>query len=131
MDEGRERDNTSRRGAHLRCPVSTSVQFSLRNEGSSSTYVCVKGERSCAQIFELFRTQGINSTELVDWFRVCSFVGYSSLHMQAEMIPRKFLHSLKVKKFGLWRTTSVCYVTLSLDPSGVNLCQIVKTVHKT
>ena len=26
---------------------------------------------------------------------------------------------------------SVCYVTLSLSPSGLNLCQIVKTVHKT
>ncbi len=38
---------------------------------------------------------------------------------------------LKVLKFGLWRTTSVCYVTLSLTPSGLNLCQIVKTVYKT
>jgi hypothetical protein len=53
------------------------------------------------------------------------------LHMQVELIPRKFLHYLKVLKFGLWRTTSVCYVTLSLTPSGLNLCQIVKTVHKT
>ncbi len=26
---------------------------------------------------------------------------------------------------------SVCYVTLSLIPSDLNLCQIVKTVHKT
>ncbi len=33
------RDNTSRRGACLRCPVSTSVHFSLRNEGSSE-YMC-------------------------------------------------------------------------------------------
>jgi hypothetical protein len=61
-----------------------------------STYVCVKGERVCARIFKLFRTPGIDSTELVDWFQVCSFVGYSSLHMQAEMFPWKFLHSLKV-----------------------------------
>ena len=53
------------------------------------------------------------------------------LHMQAELIPWKFLNFLKVKKFGLWRTMSVCYVTLSLSPSGLNLCQIVKTVHKT
>jgi hypothetical protein len=36
---------------------------------------------------------------------------------------------LKVKKFGLWRTTSVCYVGISLTPSGLNLCQLVKTVH--
>ncbi len=26
---------------------------------------------------------------------------------------------------------SVCYVTLSLSPSGLNLCQRVKIVHKT
>jgi hypothetical protein len=33
--------------------------------------------------------------------------------------------------FGLWRTTPVCYVTLSFTSSGLNLCQIVKTVLKT
>ncbi len=38
---------------------------------------------------------------------------------------------LKVKKFWLWRTMTVCYVTLSLTPSGLTLCQIVKTVYKT
>ncbi len=57
-------------GAYLRCPVFTTVEFSLRDEGSS------------------------------EYIRV-------------------------------WRTMSVCYVTLSLTPSGLNLCQIVKTVHKT
>jgi len=30
-------------GAFLRCPVSTSVQFSLRNEGSTE-YICVRGK---------------------------------------------------------------------------------------
>jgi hypothetical protein len=53
------------------------------------------------------------------------------LHMQTELIPWKFLHILKVTKFGLWRTMSVCYVTLSLTPRSLNLCQIVKTVHRT
>ncbi len=97
MDEGRERDNTSRRGGlPTLSGLYTSVQFSLRNEGSSEYYVCVKGERACARIFKLFGSPGINSTELVDWFWICSFVGYSSLHMQAEMIPWKFLISLKV-----------------------------------
>ncbi len=62
----------------------------------------MKGERACARIFKLFRTPGINSTELVDWFRVFSFVGYSSLHMKAEMIPGKFLHSLKVHKIEIF-----------------------------
>ncbi len=31
------------RGAYLHCPFSTSVQFSLRNEGSTE-YICVRGE---------------------------------------------------------------------------------------
>ncbi len=44
------RDNTSRRGAYLRCPVSTTVHFSLRNEGSSE-YMCVKGERGGENIY--------------------------------------------------------------------------------
>jgi hypothetical protein len=56
-------------GAYLRCPVFTTVQFSLRDEGSS------------------------------EYIRV-------------------------------WRTMTVCYVTITLTPSGLNLCQIVKTVHK-
>ncbi len=30
------------RGAYLRCPVSTAVQFSLRDEGSTE-YMCVRG----------------------------------------------------------------------------------------
>jgi hypothetical protein len=30
-------------GAFLRCPVSTSVQFSLRDEGSTE-YMCVRGK---------------------------------------------------------------------------------------
>jgi hypothetical protein len=42
MDEGIERDNTSG-GGGLHCPVSTSVQFSLRDEGSTE-YMCVRGK---------------------------------------------------------------------------------------
>jgi hypothetical protein len=38
-------------GAYLRCPVSTSVQFSLRNEGSSE-YICVcEGRESLRLLF--------------------------------------------------------------------------------
>jgi hypothetical protein len=41
MDEGRERDKTSRGGGLPTLPsLYTSVQFSLRNEGSSE-YICV------------------------------------------------------------------------------------------
>ncbi len=97
MDEGRERDNTSRRGGPPTLPgLYLQYNSAFATRVLQSTHICVKGERASARIFKLFRTQGINSTELVDWFRVCSFVGYSSLHMQAEMIPGKFLYSLKV-----------------------------------
>jgi hypothetical protein len=48
-------------GGYLRCPVFTSVHFSLHSEGSSvyCTSACVKGERAWAQILKLF-TPGIN-----------------------------------------------------------------------
>jgi hypothetical protein len=40
-----------------------------------------------------------------------------------------------LSSFKIWALenycTSACYVTLSLTPRGPNLCQIVKTVHKT
>jgi hypothetical protein len=40
------RDKTSSRGAYLRCPVSTSVHFSLRNEGSSEYKGVCEGRES-------------------------------------------------------------------------------------
>jgi hypothetical protein len=44
MDEGIEKDNTSGGGGlPTPCPVSTSVQFSLRDEGSTE-YMCVRGK---------------------------------------------------------------------------------------
>ncbi len=55
MDEGRERDNTSRRGAYLRCPVSTSVHFSLRNEGSSEYIRLCEGRESLCPNFQTFQ----------------------------------------------------------------------------
>jgi hypothetical protein len=42
-------------GAHLRCPVSTTVQFSLRNEGSSE-YMCLcEGRESLRPNFQTFQ----------------------------------------------------------------------------
>ncbi len=132
MDEGRERDNTSRRGGPPTLPGLHHSTIQPSQQGFFRVHVFVWRVREPVPEFSNFSgPQASIPIQLVDWFRVCSFVGYSSLHMQAEMIPGKFLHSLKVYKFGLWRTTSVCYVTFSLDPSGVNLCQIVKTVRKT
>ena len=49
--------------------------------------------------------------------KILCLMSYVLLHM----IPWTFLHSLNVWKFGLWRTMSVCYVTLSQTPSGLNL----------
>jgi hypothetical protein len=46
MDEGSERYKTSRGGAYLRCPVFITVQFSLRNEGSSEYIRVCEGRES-------------------------------------------------------------------------------------
>jgi hypothetical protein len=61
----KEERDTSRGGAYLRCPVSTSVHFSLRNEGTrTSEYIRLcEGRESLSRIFKLFRAPGINSTE--------------------------------------------------------------------
>ncbi len=57
------------RGVYLRCPVFTTVQFSLRNEGSSE-YVCLcEGREILSPNFQTFQDPGINSTELADWLR--------------------------------------------------------------
>jgi hypothetical protein len=50
MDERSEGDKTSREGVYLRCPVFTTVQFSLRNKGSTE-YMCVRGEMTGDNIY--------------------------------------------------------------------------------
>jgi hypothetical protein len=107
MDEGRERDNTSRRGGVPTLPSPQymySVAQSITQYNSAfatrvlqSTCVCVKGERACVRIFKLFRTPGINSKELVDWFQVCSFVvaTYAGGNVSLEIFA--LLKSLKIR----------------------------------
>jgi len=46
MDEGSERDKTLRGGAYLRCLVFTTVQFSLRDEGSPEYIRVCEGRES-------------------------------------------------------------------------------------
>jgi hypothetical protein len=121
MDEGRKAIIHRGVGAYLRCPVSTSVHFSPRNEGSSEyIYVCVKGKReSLSPNFKIFqdpRHQFHGIGRLVSETLYLLTTTLALLHMRAKLIPWKFVHSLKVKKFGIWRTTYVCYVTLSLTP---------------
>jgi hypothetical protein len=65
MDEGSNRDKTWGRGANLRCPVSTTVRFSLRNEGSSEYIHVWEGGESLSPNFKLLRTLGFKSTELI------------------------------------------------------------------
>jgi hypothetical protein len=50
-------------GALLRCPVSTSVQFSLRNEGSTE-YICVRGKITGDNIY---RCQSVCLVVLYDF----------------------------------------------------------------
>ncbi len=120
-------------GAYLRCPVWSSVHFSLRNEGSSEYIRVCEGRESLRPNFQTFqapRHQFHKTGRLVsETLYLLAII--AELYMKAELIFWKFLNFLKVEKFGLWRTMSVCYVTLSLTPSGLNLCQIVKTFHKT
>ncbi len=97
-----------------------------------SAYVYVTGERAWARIFKLFRTPGINSTKLADWFgnplsscytHTTTYAGGTdSLEIYA------LFKSLKIRAL----ENFVCLLRhTSLTPSGLNLCQIVKTVHKT
>ncbi len=61
-------------GAYLRCPVFTTVQFSLRDEGSSE-YICVcEGRESLSPNFQTFQDHrhqfhGIGSWALTSAFR--------------------------------------------------------------
>ncbi len=55
------------RGAHLLCPVFTTVHFSLRNEGSSEYIRVCEGREILRPNFKLLRTPGINSTELIPY----------------------------------------------------------------
>ncbi len=92
-----ERDNTSRgRGLTTRHGLYLST-FQPSQRGFFRVHTFVWRERETEpRIFKLFMNPGINSTELVDWFRICSFLGYSSIHMQVKLIPWKLWHSLKV-----------------------------------
>jgi hypothetical protein len=224
MDEGRKGY------AYLRCPVFTSVHFSLRNEGSSEYIRLCEGRESLSPNFQTFQDprhqfHGIGRLVLHSiadpgsrirclfdlwiqdpgWIKSGSGSGIWNeqpgsyfLELINHFLGLKYLNSLMRsgiriwdgknsdlgtgikdrKKFDpgsgktsrisntgfgnplsschtrttsyagrtdsleifalltslkiwLWRTTSVCYVTLSLTPSGLNLCQIGKTVHKT
>ncbi len=109
------------------------AQSSLRNEGSSEYILLCEGRESLSPNFQTFQDPR-HQFHKIDWLvseTLYLLAILTLLYMQAELILWKFLHFLKVLKFGLWRTMSVCYLTLSLTPSGLNLCQIVKTVHKT
>jgi hypothetical protein len=98
MDEGSEGDNTSREGVYLRCPVFTTVQFSLRNEGSSE-YICLcEGREILSPNFQTFQDpwhqfHGIGRLVSETLYL---FATVALLHIQAELILGTFLPSLKV-----------------------------------
>ncbi len=96
MDEGSEGDKTSREGGLLTLPgLYTTVQFSLRNEGSSE-YICLCEEREILspniRTFQDPRHQFHGIGRLVSE----SFCSLALLHIQAELILGTFLPSLKV-----------------------------------
>jgi hypothetical protein len=100
MDEGRERDNTSRRGAYLRCPVSNSVQFSLRNEGSSEYTRLCEGRESLCPNFHTFqdprhRFHGISRLVSGLLFRGLFIATYAGGKVSLEIFA--LLKSLKIR----------------------------------
>jgi hypothetical protein len=86
------------RGVYLRCPVFTTVQFSLRNEGSSE-YICLcEGREILSPNFQTFqdpRHQFHGIGRLVSE-TLYLFATLALLHIQAELILGTFLPSLKV-----------------------------------
>jgi hypothetical protein len=121
------------RRVYLRCPVFTTVQFSLRDEGSSE-YICLcEGREILSPNFQTFKTPGINSTELADWFRK-PFIFL--LHSHYYIYRRNWFlgHFCPPKKFKNSSSGELCMSVTShfhWPPSGLNKCQIVETVHKT
>ncbi len=86
------------RGVYLRCPVFTTVQFSLRDEGSSE-YICLcEGREILSPNFQTFqdpRHQFHGIGRLVSE-TLYLFATLALLHIQAELILGTFLLSLKV-----------------------------------
>jgi hypothetical protein len=86
------------RGVYLRCPVFTTVQFSLRDEGSSE-YICLcEGREILSPNFQTFqdpRHQFHGIGRLVSE-TLYLFATLALLHIQAELILGTFLPSLKV-----------------------------------
>ncbi len=140
MDEGRERDNTSRVGDPLTLPSLYLSTFQPSQRGFFWVHMFVEREREpSARIFKLLRHQFHGIVRLVSetlylLYTLPLCLQNCSLSKKQGSPKWSFLCFFKVWKFGLWRTTStrcVCYITLSLTPSGLNLCQIVNTVHIT
>ncbi len=93
-----EGDNTSREEGYLRCPASTSVHFSLRNEGSSEYIRFCEGRENLSPNFQTFQDpghqfHGINRLVSETLYLLATL---ALLHMQSELIHWKFLHFLKV-----------------------------------
>jgi hypothetical protein len=86
------------RGVYLRCLVFTTVQFSLRDEGSSE-YICLcEGREILSPNFQTFqdpRHQFHGIGRLVSE-TLYLFATLALLHIQAELILGTFLPSLKV-----------------------------------
>ncbi len=112
MDEGRKGIIHRGVGAYLATlpGLHTSVHFSLHTEGSSEYIRLCEGKESLSPNFQTFQDprhqfHGIGGLVSETLYLLATL---ALLHMQAELIPWKFLHSLRVKKFRIWRTTYVC-----------------------
>jgi hypothetical protein len=88
------------RGVYLRCPVFTTVQFSLRNEGSSE-YICLcEGREILSPNFQTFQDprHQIHGIGRLVSETLYLFATLALLHIQADLILGTFLPSLKGPK---------------------------------
>ncbi len=119
MDEGRKGIIHRGVGAYLRCPVSTSVHFSLRNEGSSEYIGSCEGKERLSPNFQTFmeprnRFQGMNSASL------CSLAGQYD-----NPIPPRFLATIDSLKIPVLSPTFQ-----TLRTPGINFTELVDWFRK-
>ncbi len=89
-------------GAHLRCPVSATVQFSLRNEGSSE-YMCLcEGRESLCPNFQTFQDPRHQFHGIGRLVSGLLFLGLFITTYAGGNDSWEFLHSLKVHKIEIF-----------------------------
>ncbi len=137
MDEGIERDNTSGGGGLPMLPGLYLSTFQPSQRGFFRVHTSMWREREPEPEFSNF--SGPQAPIPQNWqigfgnplsscYTRTTLLVYAGGTDSLEIFA--LFKSLKIRALENY-CISVCYVTFSLTPSGLNLCQIVKTVQKT